>query len=118
MGYETFRILYHSYVLPVANWAAGFWGFKNYPALDDAPDDAPNEWIAQMHESRLPKKILHSKIIHGCKAWLGEILEICQDLDIPSQLALSCHFTPMTWNHRRRSLVNARQVWRELAPMK
>lgn len=32
MGYETYHTLYHSSVLPVANYAAGVWGFKNYPA--------------------------------------------------------------------------------------
>ena len=32
MGYETFDTLCHSYVLPVANYAAGVWGFKDYPA--------------------------------------------------------------------------------------
>ena len=28
MGYETYHTLYYSYVLPVANYAAGVWGFK------------------------------------------------------------------------------------------
>ena len=31
MGYKTFCTLYHSYVLLVANYAAGVWGFKNDP---------------------------------------------------------------------------------------
>ncbi len=32
MGYETYCTLYDSYILPVANYAAGVWGFENYPA--------------------------------------------------------------------------------------
>ncbi len=32
MGYQTYDTLCHSYVLPVANYAAGVWGFKDYPA--------------------------------------------------------------------------------------
>ena len=32
MGYETYDTLCHSYVLPVANYAAGVWGFKCFPA--------------------------------------------------------------------------------------
>ena len=32
MGYETYSTLCDSYVLPVANYAAGVWGFKDYPA--------------------------------------------------------------------------------------
>ena len=30
MGYGTYRTLYNSYVLLVANYAAAVWGFKNY----------------------------------------------------------------------------------------
>ncbi len=32
MGYETYSTLCDSYVLSVANYAAGVWGFKDYPA--------------------------------------------------------------------------------------
>ncbi len=32
MGYHTFCTLYETYVLPVANYGAGVWGFKSYPA--------------------------------------------------------------------------------------
>ena len=32
MGYETYDTLCHSHVLPMANYVAGVWGFKNYPA--------------------------------------------------------------------------------------
>ncbi len=32
MGYNSYCTLYHSYVLPVANYAAAVWGFKDYPA--------------------------------------------------------------------------------------
>ncbi len=32
MGYETYCTLYDSYILPVANYAAGVWGYENYPA--------------------------------------------------------------------------------------
>ena len=32
MGYETYSTLCDSYVLPVANYAAGVWGFNAYPA--------------------------------------------------------------------------------------
>ena len=32
MGCYTFNTLYHSYILPVANYAAAVWGFNDYPA--------------------------------------------------------------------------------------
>ena len=32
LGYETFTMLFDNYVLPVAGYAAGVWGFKDYPA--------------------------------------------------------------------------------------
>ena len=95
MGYETFCTLYHSYVLPVANYAAGVWEFKNYPA-PQVSTWIEMDWlnmvhvrrlemmclmnrIAQTSESRLPKKILRWDIIHGSKSWMGEILQVCHD---------------------------------------
>ena len=32
MGYSTYCMLYESYVLPVANYAAAVWGYQDYPA--------------------------------------------------------------------------------------
>ena len=32
MGYETYTTLCDSYILPVANYVAGVWGFRDYPA--------------------------------------------------------------------------------------
>ena len=32
MGYETYGTLCHSYVIPVANYTVGVWGFRKYPA--------------------------------------------------------------------------------------
>ena len=32
MGYRTFLTLYKTYVLPVANYGAGVWGYKNFSA--------------------------------------------------------------------------------------
>ena len=42
--------------------------------------------IAGMPESHLPKMIIRWEIIHGCTVWLGEILDICKELDIPSPI--------------------------------
>ena len=121
MGYETYRTLYNSYVLPVANYAAGVWGLKNYPA----PEVLQNQieqfylgvhkiaplaaiWIEKvllnigktrrlemirlmnritgMSEDCLPRIILGWEIIHGCTAWLGEVLQICKEKDLPSPI--------------------------------
>ena len=32
MGYDTYRTLYDTYVLPVVNYAAAVWGFADHPA--------------------------------------------------------------------------------------
>ena len=75
--------------------------------------------FAHMSESRLPKKILRWDIIHGSKAWMGEILQICQELDIPSPIGPYMSFFVYEMEAlERRALVNARQTWRELAPTK
>ena len=41
MGYHTYSTLYHSYILPVANYAAVVWGFKDHPAQDSSKQDLP-----------------------------------------------------------------------------
>ena len=42
--------------------------------------------ISGMLESRLPKMILRWEIVHGCGGWLGEVLDICKELQIPSPI--------------------------------
>ncbi len=32
MGYGSFMTLYNTYILPIANYAAAVWGFRDYPA--------------------------------------------------------------------------------------
>ena len=32
LGYRSYNTLYESYVLPVANYAAAVWGFRDHPA--------------------------------------------------------------------------------------
>ena len=32
MGYKSFCTLYNSYILPIANYGAGVWGYSDHPA--------------------------------------------------------------------------------------
>ena len=69
-----------------------------------------------MEESCIPKMILRREIATGCKAWMGEILKICEYLDIPSLIVpLQSFYTYDLEPIERRLLVRCREEWREAA---
>ena len=75
--------------------------------------------IALMPESRLPKKVLRWEVINGCCAWLGEVLDICKELEIPSPIGP--YMSLYTYDIEvleKRALHNARVDWRQQVPMK
>ena len=92
-------------------------GLAEHRSSQKVGDDEANEPDCHMPESRLPKKILRWEIINGCCAWVGEILQICQELSIPSPIG---PFMPLYTYHIEslecRALVAARGDWREQAP--
>ncbi len=42
--------------------------------------------LVHMDESRIPKKILRFDIATGKKGWIGDIIQICHKIDIPSPI--------------------------------
>ena len=154
MGYETYSTLYRSYVLPVANYGAGVWGFKNYPAPQVLQNRIERfflgvhrfaplaatwiemDWLdmcrlrkldmfrlmnrlAGMDESRIPKMILRWDIINGCCGWMGEILKVCQELDIPSPIGPYMSFYRYESDMLERKFMKCcREEWRGIAPDK
>ena len=145
MGYQTYDTLCHSYVLPVANYAAGVWGFKNYPApqvLQNritrfflgvhrfAPVPATKlemDWIdmrryrwldimrlynriCAMDRSKLPRQVLVYDYKVGGKGWLGDVLSLCSESNIPAptELKFIYDLEPI----QERFLRQCREEWR------
>ncbi len=75
--------------------------------------------ISGMAESRLPKMILCWVIVHGCVGWLGEVLDICKELEISSPIGsyMALYVYEMDVLEKRY-LVSAREEWRVLAHSK
>ena len=75
--------------------------------------------ISLMSESRLPKKVLRWEVINGCNAWLGEVLDVCKELEIPSPIGP--YMSLYTYDIEvleKRALCNAQEEWRQQVPIK
>ncbi len=146
--YQTYDTLCHSYILPVANYAAGVWGFKDYPTPQvlqnritrfflgvhrfapvpatklemDWLDMKHHRWldmmwlynrICAMDRQKLPRIVLEWDYKSGAKGWLGDLLQLCNESNIPAPTELKYVYDlePI----QERFLRQCREEWKDAA---